>query len=291
MPWRKKSSIRSSSAPESSLGEADELGVAVAHAGAHHLVVAGGVGLVLEHQVVAVGGEQLQVRVAPSPPGCPRSRPAPRPSRNSAAARSNARGDPFEGALQRREEQLTLVAEQREHVRLGHARRAARCAPPGCRADLRGRTRARRLRSAPRGARPRAPARGRARRRSSGLPDHALRARTDGHGRALARGAGLERQREHRQRAGAEHRHADPQRRGEAVDERLRGAVAARVGEDRRRAPPRPAPRRSRGSRWWRRRPARPGRRARRRAPRWRTGANTSAIPAPAITNGTSISA
>jgi len=35
-------------------GEVNELGVATAHAATHDVVVAGGVGLVLEHQVVAV---------------------------------------------------------------------------------------------------------------------------------------------------------------------------------------------------------------------------------------------
>ena len=39
--------------------ELDELGVAVSHACAHDLVVAGGIGLVLEHQVVAVVEQHL----------------------------------------------------------------------------------------------------------------------------------------------------------------------------------------------------------------------------------------
>ena len=88
-------------------GELDELGVAVAHARAHELVVAGGVGLVLEHQVVAVAQQQLLV-------GAPHRLEhvlAVRRRAPLAEVRGGALegvGDPFEAPLEGGEEQLAL---------------------------------------------------------------------------------------------------------------------------------------------------------------------------------------
>ena len=92
MPWRKKSSSRSALGAGELAGELDELGVAVAHARAHELVVAGGVGLVLEHQVVAVGRRAAPCRRGPSPAARPRSPPAraPRDSRRRRARKVSA---------------------------------------------------------------------------------------------------------------------------------------------------------------------------------------------------------
>ena len=141
------------------LGEADERGVAVAHAGAHHLVVAGRVGLVLEHQVVAVGGEQLHVRVPHRLQGV-LAVGGPAPLAVLGGGALERAGDPFEGALQRREEQLALVAEQREHVRLGHPDAARDALHRGAVQAAVGELVHGGRRSTPRGAPPRARARG-----------------------------------------------------------------------------------------------------------------------------------
>ena len=97
----------------------DQLGVASSHARAHNLVVTGGIGLVLEHQVVAVGGEQLLV-------GEPHRLHRVLTLRWSASLAivgrraAEAVGDALKAPLQRREEQLALVREQAEHIRLRH---------------------------------------------------------------------------------------------------------------------------------------------------------------------------
>ncbi len=91
----------------------------MAHAGAHELVVAGGIGLVLEHQVVAVAGEQLHVGAAHRLQGV-LAVGGRAPLAVVGGGALEGVGDPFEAALQRGEEQLALVAEEREHVRLGH---------------------------------------------------------------------------------------------------------------------------------------------------------------------------
>jgi hypothetical protein len=106
--------------------ELDQLGVAPAHARAHDLVVAGSVGLVLKHQVVAVRGEQLLV-------GHPHRlhhvfalrRGAPLAVVGGGGAKGV--GNPLKAPLQRRVEELARGREQAEHIRLrdAHAPRDA----------------------------------------------------------------------------------------------------------------------------------------------------------------------
>ncbi len=98
----------------------DQLGVALAHASAHDGVIAGGVGLVLEHQVVAVVEEQLLVRAAHR-------------GQHVLALHRRATvvvvsrclpervGHSLEAAFDRGKEELALVGEEAEHVRLGDA--------------------------------------------------------------------------------------------------------------------------------------------------------------------------
>src|ERR1700722_10620035 len=102
------------------LGEVDELGVGAAHAGAHDVVVAGGVGLVLEHQEVAVADQHLLVsaahrveRVLAVLSGAPFGVVG-----GGAAERL---GDALKAALQRGEEQVELAREEAEDVRLRDA--------------------------------------------------------------------------------------------------------------------------------------------------------------------------
>ncbi len=96
----------------------DQLGVAPAHPRAHDLVVAGGIGLVLEHQVGAVGGEQVLVGAAHrhqdilavlgSAPGA-----------ILGGGVGERVGEAVEAVLDGGQEQVALAGEQAEHVRLG----------------------------------------------------------------------------------------------------------------------------------------------------------------------------
>ena len=61
MPCQKNSFNRSYVGARELPRQLDQLGVAPPRARAHDLVITGGVELVVEHQVVAVGGEQLLV--------------------------------------------------------------------------------------------------------------------------------------------------------------------------------------------------------------------------------------
>jgi len=101
-------------------GEIDELRVAVAHARAHERVVAGGVGLVLEHQLVAVAEQQLLVGPAH---GLQRvlAVSGRAPGAVVVGGPRKGVGDALEAAIDGGEEQLALVGEEAEHVRLGHA--------------------------------------------------------------------------------------------------------------------------------------------------------------------------
>src|SRR6185437_961911 len=101
-------------------GEVDELCVATSDAGANDLVVAGGVGLVLQHQVVAVAEQHLLVGAAHrlervlavgrrAPLGVP------------GGGTAEGVGDTLEAALERREEEVALAREEAEDVRLSDA--------------------------------------------------------------------------------------------------------------------------------------------------------------------------
>ena len=97
----------------------DQAGVQRSHPVADHLVVAGGVTLVLEHQVVAIRLEQLHVGLAHRRQHV-RVGLGDRRVELGRAPRERL-GDQLKPALHRRQEQLALVLEQAEHVRLSDA--------------------------------------------------------------------------------------------------------------------------------------------------------------------------
>jgi hypothetical protein len=111
------------------LHEGHELSVAATHTRAHAPVVAGGIGLVLEHEVVAIGGEQVPVGATHGHQNVLAVLGGTAGLELGGGERERV-GEAIEAVVDGGEEQLALAREQAEDVGLGDAY-AARYAVDG----------------------------------------------------------------------------------------------------------------------------------------------------------------